>query len=71
MSADSVSGARLGSFETMSEGVGPEASYIHKIGKKTLAIEAKWLPQTQVDNTVKGSFIWIKVASFFDRNKNA
>jgi hypothetical protein len=63
--ADSGSGAKLGSFEAMSEGIGPEASYIHPIGKMTFAAEAKWLPQTQVDNTLKGNFIWVKVALIF------
>jgi hypothetical protein len=63
--ADSGSGARLGSFEKMSEGIGPEASYAHNFGKKTLAIEGKWLPQTAVNNTMKGDFIWVKVAFIF------
>ncbi len=65
VTADSGSGARLGSFEAMSEGIGPVASYAHDFGKKQLVVEAKWLPQTQVDNTVKGSFIWVKVALLF------
>jgi hypothetical protein len=63
--ADSGSGAKLGSFEAMSEGIGPEASYTHAFGTKTLAIEGKWLPQTQVNNTLKGDFIWVKVAFIF------
>ncbi len=33
--------------------------------RRQLAVEAKWLPQTQVENTVKGSFIWVKVALLF------
>jgi hypothetical protein len=63
--ADSGSGARLGSFEAMSEGIGPEASYIHLFGTKQLAMEAKWLPQTQVENTLKGNLIWVKIAFVF------
>jgi hypothetical protein len=63
--ADSGSGAKLGSFEALSEGVGPEASYIHLFGTKQLAFEAKWLPQTQVENTLKGNFIWVKLAFIF------
>lgn len=65
ITADSGSGAKLGSFEAMSEGIGPEASYVHNIGKKTLAIEGKWLPQTEVNNTLKGNFIWVKIALIF------
>ena len=63
--ADSGSGARLGSFEALSEGVGPEASYIHLFGEKQLAFEVKWLPQTQVENSLKGNFIWVKLAFIF------
>ena len=63
--ADSGSGARLGSFEMLSEGVGPEVSYIHLFGTKQLAFEAKWLPQTRVENTLKGNFIWVKLAFLF------
>jgi len=63
--ADSGSGAHLGSFEARSEGVGPVISYIHDIAGKQLVIEAKWLPQIDVQNTTKGSFIWIKIALVF------
>ena len=63
--ADSGSGAKLGGFEAMSEGIGPEASYVRNFGKKTFALEAKWLPQTQVENTLKGNFIWVKAALSF------
>jgi hypothetical protein len=63
--ADSGSGAKLGSFEMLSEGVGPDASYIHVFGTKQLAFEVKWLPQTQVENTLKGNFIWVKLAFIF------
>lgn len=63
--ADSGSGARLGSFEAMAEGIGPECSYIHNIGTGQLAFEAKWLPQTQVENTTKGNLIWVKLAILF------
>jgi len=64
--ADSGSGAKqLGSFEARSEGVGPVVSYLHPIGSKQFAIEAKWLPQTDAKNTTKGSFIWIKIALVF------
>jgi len=62
---DSGAGAHLGSFEARSEGVGPVVSYVHNIGTKQLVFEAKWLPQTDVKNTTKGSFIWVKIALVF------
>jgi hypothetical protein len=65
LTADSGSGAKLGSFEARSEGVGPVVSYLHNIGTKQLAIEARWLPQTDAQNTTKGSFIWVKIALVF------
>ena len=64
-SADSGSGAHLGSFEAESSGIGPVISYLRNIGTKQLAIEAKWLPQTDVQNTTKGSYIWVKLALVF------
>jgi hypothetical protein len=63
--ADSGLGAKLGSFEARSEGIGPVVSYIHNIGTKQLVIAARWLPQIAVRNTTKGSFIWAKIALVF------
>jgi hypothetical protein len=65
VTADSGSGAKLGSFEALSEGVGPEVSYIYMFGTTTMAFEAKWLPQTEVENTTKGNLIWVKLAFAF------
>jgi hypothetical protein len=62
---DSGSGAKLGSFKAEAYGVGPVISYIHNMGTKQLAIEARWLPQIAVQNTTKGSFIWVKIALVF------
>jgi hypothetical protein len=65
VTADSGSGIARGSFETMSEGVGPVVSYVHNLGKHPLAIEAKWLPETQVHNTTKGNYVWAKISYAF------
>jgi hypothetical protein len=54
-----------GSYEIMSEGVGPVVSYAHNIGGKQLDVEAKWLPQTQVHYTTQGNFVWVKIALLF------
>jgi hypothetical protein len=62
---DSGSGARLGSFEEMTAGVGPVLSYAGKIGKTPFAAELKWLPQISTQNTLKGDYIWFKVGVQF------
>jgi len=62
---DSGSGAKLGSFMAESYGVGPVGSYTRKIGKTQLVFEAKWLPQMHVESTLKGNFIWAKLALLF------
>jgi hypothetical protein len=62
---DSGSGARLGSFEEMTAGVGPVLSYAGQIGKHQFAAEVKWLPQITTKNTVKGDYIWFKLGVQF------
>jgi hypothetical protein len=56
---------QLGGFMVNSYGIGPTVSYVHKVGKSDLVIDASWLPQTHVNNTVKGDFIWIKAMLVF------
>jgi hypothetical protein len=65
ITGDSGSGARLGSFEVETYGVGPVLSYAHKLGTHDLVFEAKWLPQLHSDNTTKGDFVWVKLALIF------
>jgi hypothetical protein len=62
---DSGSGAVLGGFEMQELGVGPVVSYIPKMGKTTLAIDVKWVPQIDVQNTMNGDYAWVKVALVF------
>ena len=62
---DSGSGARLGSFEEMTVGVGPALSYAAQFSKVGLAAEVKWLPQLGTQNTLKGNYIWFKVGVQF------
>lgn len=62
---DSGSGARLGSFEAESYGVGPTLSYVHKIGKSSLIVDGSWLPQLHTENTTKGNYFWVKVTWAF------
>jgi hypothetical protein len=65
ITGDSGSGARLGSFEVETYGVGPVLSYAHKLGKHDLVCEAKWLPQLHSENTTKGDYFWVKIALMF------
>ena len=62
---DSGSGARLGSFEEMTAGIGPVLSYAAQLGKVGIAASVKWLPQIGAQNTLKGDYIWFKMAVSF------
>jgi hypothetical protein len=62
---DSDSGARLGSFETESVGVGPTVSHIRKIGKTELIVDGSWLPQLHTVNTTQGNYFWAKITLVF------
>jgi len=64
--ADSGSGATLGSFETKMIGIGPVLSYISPpICGHTLVAEVKWLPQIDTSYTLKGDYVWFKVGFAF------
>jgi hypothetical protein len=65
ITGDSGSGAVLGSFEGRTIGVGPVLSYVHKVGKTTLAAELKWLPELDVQHRLKGDYIWFKLGLIF------
>lgn len=65
ITGDSGAGAQLGSFEARSYGVGPVVSYVRRISKTDLVIEAKWLPQLNAENTTKGDYVWVKIALLF------
>ena len=65
VTGDSGSGARLGAFEGQTVGVGPVISYIKSLGKSELAIEAKWLPEIEVQHRTKGDYVWVKLAFIF------
>jgi len=62
---DSGSGARLGSFEEMTAGIGPVLSYAAQLGKVGIAASVKWLPQIGAQNTLKGDYVWFKLAVSF------
>ncbi len=62
ISGDSGSGARLGSFEGMTAGIGPVLSYVYKIGSANLVAEAKWLPEIDTTKRPQGNIAWVKLA---------
>lgn len=61
ISGDSGTGAKLGSFEGMTTGIGPIVSYAYQLGDFDIAGEAKWLPELGVDNRLNGNTIWVKL----------
>ena len=64
---DSGSGVppELGGFMLKSYGVSPTISYIHPIGKSTLIVDGSRLHQSDVENTTKGDFFWVKIILSF------
>ena len=62
---DSGSGAVLGDFEGRTVGVGPVLSFITKLGKTDLVAEVKWLPELDVENRLKGDYVWFKLGLAF------
>jgi hypothetical protein len=64
ISGDGGSGARR-EFKGQTIGIGPVLEYILPIGENTVVFEAKWMPELQVRNRIKGDYIWVKAAYQF------
>ncbi|MBE0627875.1 MAG: transporter [Burkholderiales bacterium] len=62
---DSGAGATLGGFKGRTTGVGPVLGYIRPLGKESLALELKWLPETDTTNRLKGDYVWLKMVYKF------
>jgi len=61
ITGDSGAGATLGSFEGNASGVGPVIScVIHPEKEVQLVAEAKWQPDLQVENRLRGDIVWLK-----------
>lgn len=58
---DSGPGASLGAFRGQTTGIGPVASFVTKLGGHDLIAELKWLHELDVQNRLKGDFVWLKV----------
>jgi len=65
ITADSGTGANLGSFESTSAGIGPVASYIKQIGHHQLLGELKWLNEYYTANRLQGNTVFFKIALKF------
>ncbi len=65
VTADSGSGARLGSFEGRTVGIGPVLSYATKICNRDVVVEAKWLPELDTAKRLSGEYVWLKLALVF------
>jgi hypothetical protein len=62
---DSGAGAQLGAFRGRTGGIGPVLSYIRPIGKTTLVLELRWLPELYSKHRLEGDYIWFKGALDF------
>lgn len=65
LTGDSGTDALLGDFEGMTTGVGPVLSYVRQMGKTQLLAELKWLPELDVDQRMKGDYVWFKFGFLF------
>jgi len=62
---DTGSGAVLGGFEGRALGIGPALTYVAPLPNGSLAIEARWLPEIETENRVRGDDFWLKGAIQF------
>jgi hypothetical protein len=66
VTADSGAGAKFGSFEGRTVGVGPVLTYVLPRGEKqTLVAEFRWLPEVEVQRRMKGDYFWLKLVYQF------
>jgi hypothetical protein len=65
LTCDSGSGATLGCFKGRTAGIGPVLGYIQPMGKETLLVELKWLPELDTENRLKGDYLWLKMVYKF------
>jgi hypothetical protein len=65
INGDSGTGARLGSFEAQSAGIGPALSYMTKAGETPLQFGAKWERDFGHQNTFSGDVITVTATAVF------
>jgi len=44
----------------MTAGLGPVLATSRPLGKRTLIMEFKWLPELDVEKRVEGDYLWLK-----------
>jgi hypothetical protein len=65
VSCDSGAGAVLGCFKGRTAGLGPVLGYIQPLGLQALVLELKWLAEMDVENRLKGDYLWLKAVYKF------
>lgn len=63
LSADSGTGATLGSFKARALGAGPVVSYLFRAGKVALAIDLRWTHDFSVENRLDGDLWFLKAVA--------
>jgi hypothetical protein len=61
ITGDSGSGAVLGDLEGNDLGVGPVVTLIHTSSKYAFSVQAKWLPELETNNRLRGNGVWVSV----------
>ena len=62
---DSGAGAVLGCFKGRTAGIGPVLGFIQPLGRQTLLVELKWLPELDTRNRLSGDYLWLKLVCKF------
>ena len=65
VSGDSGSGAKR-DFKGRTKGIGPVIGYVLPVGTDNWVFEAKWLPESNVENRLEGDYVWVKVVYQFE-----
>jgi hypothetical protein len=65
VTGDSGSGAVLGNFKGMTNGIGPVLGYIKPLGKNSLVFEGKWLTELNTKNRLEGDYWFLRAAYKF------
>jgi hypothetical protein len=59
VTGDSGSGAVLGDLKGTDMGVGPVVTLIHTSSKYVYSVQAKWLPELETRNRLRGNGVWV------------
>jgi len=65
VTGDSGSGARFGSFEAQTNGIGPVVSYVGKAGGRKIVGELRWTHEFDVQKRLNGDTVFLKLMLFF------